>query len=173
MTLSPAGQRLRHTLRKLPKASPNRPAKIVPRMRIMREVEYTAPPAVGQTLLARRGVAKPGGGPQAAEKLLSARICECFVSGHDFSSAATAARSTWASAPVACSSEIPFDLRPFSAACPPIAKYAMDGAGGIVADAVRLLRFRLWRRQLFVFRFHFGFFLFGLCLSVGLDLFSG
>jgi len=32
--LSPAGQRLRHTLRKLPKARPNRPAKIVPRMRI-------------------------------------------------------------------------------------------------------------------------------------------
>ena len=41
-TLSPAGQRLRHTFRKLPKASPSRPAKIVPRMRIIDEVEYTA-----------------------------------------------------------------------------------------------------------------------------------
>jgi hypothetical protein len=36
--LSPAGQRLRHTLRKLPKARPNRPANTVARMRIMREL---------------------------------------------------------------------------------------------------------------------------------------
>ncbi len=45
-TLSPAGQRLRHTFRKLPKASPSSPAKIVPNMRIIVEVEYTsaAPP---------------------------------------------------------------------------------------------------------------------------------
>ena len=40
--LSPAGQRLRQTFRKLPKASPSSPAKTVPKMRIMREVEYTA-----------------------------------------------------------------------------------------------------------------------------------
>jgi hypothetical protein len=36
--LSPAGQRLRQTFRKLPKANPNRPAKIVPRMRIIVEL---------------------------------------------------------------------------------------------------------------------------------------
>src|SRR5271157_1150041 len=42
-TLSPSGQRLRHTFRKLPKASPINAAKTVPRTRIMREVEYTAP----------------------------------------------------------------------------------------------------------------------------------
>jgi hypothetical protein len=41
--LSPWGKRLRHTFRKLPKASPRRPAKIVPKMRIIFEVEYTAP----------------------------------------------------------------------------------------------------------------------------------
>ena len=34
--LSPWGQRLRQTLRKLPKARPNRPAKIVAKMRNMR-----------------------------------------------------------------------------------------------------------------------------------------
>jgi hypothetical protein len=46
--LSPAGQRLRHTFRKLPKARPSRPAKNVPRMRIIDEVEYIAatPPKV-------------------------------------------------------------------------------------------------------------------------------
>ena len=33
--LSPSGQRLRQTFRKLPKARPNSPAKTVPRMRIM------------------------------------------------------------------------------------------------------------------------------------------
>jgi len=32
--LSPSGQRLRHTLRKLPKARPNNAAKIVQKMRI-------------------------------------------------------------------------------------------------------------------------------------------
>jgi len=37
-TLSPWGQRLRQTFRKLPKARPSRPAKTVPRMRIMREM---------------------------------------------------------------------------------------------------------------------------------------
>jgi hypothetical protein len=40
--LSPVGQRLRHTFRKLPKASPRSPAKIVPRRRIIEEIEYTA-----------------------------------------------------------------------------------------------------------------------------------
>jgi hypothetical protein len=40
--LSPAGQRLRQTFRKLPKARPSSPAKIVPRMRIIDEVEYIA-----------------------------------------------------------------------------------------------------------------------------------
>jgi len=40
--LSPFGQRLRHTFRKLPKASPKSPAKIVPKTRIIDEVEYTA-----------------------------------------------------------------------------------------------------------------------------------
>ena len=39
--LSPAGQRLRHTFRKLPKASPRSPAKMVPRTRTMEEIEYT------------------------------------------------------------------------------------------------------------------------------------
>jgi len=38
MMLSPWGQRLRHALRKLPKARPRRAAKIVPRMRIMCEL---------------------------------------------------------------------------------------------------------------------------------------
>jgi hypothetical protein len=42
MMLSPRGQRLRQTFRKLPKARPNSPAKIVPRMRIIVEVEYIA-----------------------------------------------------------------------------------------------------------------------------------
>jgi hypothetical protein len=40
--LSPVGQRHRHTFRKLPKASPKRPAKIVPKTRIIDEVEYKA-----------------------------------------------------------------------------------------------------------------------------------
>jgi hypothetical protein len=40
--LSPSGQRLRHTFRKLPKASPRSPAKMVPTMRIIEEIEYTA-----------------------------------------------------------------------------------------------------------------------------------
>jgi len=40
--LSPSGQRLRHTFRKLPKASPRSPAKRVPRTRIIEEIEYTA-----------------------------------------------------------------------------------------------------------------------------------
>jgi hypothetical protein len=39
--LSPAGQRLRHTFRKLPKASPRSPAKMVPKTRAMEEIEYT------------------------------------------------------------------------------------------------------------------------------------
>ncbi len=37
-TLSPSGQRLRQTLRKLPKARPRRAANVVARMRIMREL---------------------------------------------------------------------------------------------------------------------------------------
>jgi hypothetical protein len=37
MMLSPAGQRLRQTFKKLPKARPSNPAKIVPRMRIIVE----------------------------------------------------------------------------------------------------------------------------------------
>jgi len=41
-TLSPSGHLLRHTFRKLPKASPIRPANTVPKIRIMREVEYTS-----------------------------------------------------------------------------------------------------------------------------------
>ena len=36
--LSPSGQRLRHTLRKLPKARPRTAANVVPRMRIMCEL---------------------------------------------------------------------------------------------------------------------------------------
>jgi hypothetical protein len=40
--LSPVGQRLRQTLRKLPKASPISPAKIVPKIRIIVEFEYIA-----------------------------------------------------------------------------------------------------------------------------------
>jgi hypothetical protein len=36
------GQRLTHTFRKLPNASPSNPAKIVAKMRIMRELEYKA-----------------------------------------------------------------------------------------------------------------------------------
>ncbi len=39
--LSPSGQRLRHTFRKLPKASPRSPAKMVERTRAMEEIEYT------------------------------------------------------------------------------------------------------------------------------------
>jgi hypothetical protein len=39
--LSPAGQRLRHTFRKLPKASPRSPAKMVPKTSAMEEIEYT------------------------------------------------------------------------------------------------------------------------------------
>jgi len=39
--LSPSGQRLRHTFRKLPKASPRSPAKMVQKTRAMEEIEYT------------------------------------------------------------------------------------------------------------------------------------
>src|SRR5450631_1770567 len=39
--LSPSGQRLKHTLRKLPKANPSSAANTVTRRRIMREIEYT------------------------------------------------------------------------------------------------------------------------------------
>jgi hypothetical protein len=39
--LSPAGQRVRHTFKKLPKASPMSAAKTVPRTRIIRRIEYT------------------------------------------------------------------------------------------------------------------------------------
>jgi hypothetical protein len=41
--LSPVGQRLRHTFKKLPKANPTRPARMVPRARVIGEIEYTAP----------------------------------------------------------------------------------------------------------------------------------
>src|SRR5258708_15645057 len=47
-TLSPSGQRLRHTFRKLPKASPSSAARIVPKSLIIGEVEYTSVKTQGE-----------------------------------------------------------------------------------------------------------------------------
>ena len=49
-TLSPAGQRLTHTFRKLPKASPRRPAKTVPGMRMIQRMSIRL--GAGNVLLA-------------------------------------------------------------------------------------------------------------------------
>src|SRR5579863_1549442 len=58
--LAPAGQRVRHTLRKLPKARPISPAKTVPRMGSMRGFEYTRlETQAGRTTLAPRQAGRP------------------------------------------------------------------------------------------------------------------
>jgi hypothetical protein len=49
---------------------------------------------------------------QAAEKLHLKAIREGFVTGHDFSRAANAAISTWASAPAGAFPAIPQRLKP-------------------------------------------------------------
>ncbi len=55
--------------------------------------------------------------PQVDPGLLQAAEKRCFVSGHDFSRAVTAAKSGWALAPATCCSGIRSEIRPFSAAC--------------------------------------------------------
>ena len=58
--LSPTGQRVRHTFRKLPKASPSSAANTVPKMRIIRRIEYTVERTkIGPTSLAEANVGRP------------------------------------------------------------------------------------------------------------------
>jgi hypothetical protein len=63
------------------------------------------------------GARRASGAKQAAEKLDPAEILGSFVSGHDFSRAASAARSTRALAPAECFLGNSPSISPFSAAC--------------------------------------------------------
>jgi hypothetical protein len=70
----------------------------------------------GTTSVVPQTVDKKRWALHAAEKLAEAAIYQRFVSGHDFSRAAIAAKSMRASAPAGCSPELSLKSRPSSAA---------------------------------------------------------
>jgi len=90
-------------------------------------IDWVVEPRWRALLSADPGVHEPGARPkaqenlasgaeQAAEKLLPTQVPESFVTGHDFSRAASAATSSRALAPAECFSESEYPNRPFSVA---------------------------------------------------------
>ena len=78
---------------------------------------------------------------QVAEKFNRSRIRKSFVTGHDFSRAANAAKSTWASAPAALSSGTLSGNMLFSAASSVVPQEQQDQEGALAPEGVSLEAF--------------------------------